>query len=131
MGGIGGGGYSSDDDGSPAPARKSLAAQPPPLAAAAARARSHLKRASSLSALAQLRARMAAAEGRFEDAARLRDAGREALLGPESMAPVAAALDAALADGRYEEAEELAQRLLAEGVVVSSVENEDGGEKEL
>lgn len=104
----------------------SLSAQPPPLAAAAARARAALKRASSKAALAQLRARMAAAEGRFEDAARLRDAGQAALLGPFSLAPLAAALDAALADLRYEEAEALAERLAEEGeALAASVDEED------
>ena len=69
---------------------------------------------------------MAAAEGRFEDAARLRDAGQAALLGPFSLAPLAAALDAALADLRYEEAEALAERLSEDGeALAASVDEED------
>lgn len=126
----GGGGVSGDDNDNSGNKNNSsssspFSAQPPPLAAAAARARAALKRASSRAALAQLRARMAADEGRFEDAARLRDAGRAALLGPSSLAPLAAALDAALADMRYEEAEALAERLAEKGEALAASMDED------
>jgi len=74
--------------------------------------------------------RIAAADERFEDAARLRDASDAALLGPASLAPLAAALDAALADMRYEEAEALAERLAEEGeALVASFDDDDDEEE--
>jgi len=105
-------------------ADSSSAPSPWPLRAeAAAAARAALAAASFDAALAGLRAGVAAAQERYADAAAARDEGRAALLGSRPAA-LAAALEAALLDGRLEDAATLASDLQAQLADVDASESD-------
>ena len=95
-------------------------------AAAADAARVALEAASWQAAFEGLRAGVAAAQGRFADAVRARDAARAVLFGARARAArAAAALEAALSDDRLEDVADLEAELAA---AMQEVASESGDE---